>query len=142
MQRAKVFNKKKRNNKGDIPEKAVIYILSLQDEEIKSVRVKDVADAVKIDRAYLSRVFKSTLRISLTRFIKREKLYRAFFALEKEQDINVRDLSDRLGFPGIRSFEREFECFFLVKPGRYKELVKQRQKQPDVNLLDRYCFPL
>lgn len=121
---------------------AVVYILSLTDKELRSLQLKDVARAVQTGSIFLSKVFKNTLRISLAEFIKREKLNRAFYTLEKERNIRVKDLANRLGFPGLHHFEQEFENYFLIDPGSYKELVGKRKKQQNNHLPDCFCSPL
>lgn len=121
---------------------AVVFILNRPDEGMKDLSAKNVATAVGLDKAALTKAFRRTLGISLTGFIERERLYRALFALETKPHISSGDLAVRLGFSGSEAFEKEFEDFFLVPPRKYKEFVKKRDRQAGVCLPDHICAPL
>jgi AraC-like DNA-binding protein len=117
------FDGSKRKRWEKMTDSAVVYILNLPDEGMKNLSDEKVAAAVCINKASLSKAFRHTLRISLTGFIKRERLYRALFTLETEPQMKINDLADRLGFSLNGGFEKEFEAFFLITPQKYKKLV-------------------
>lgn len=121
---------------------AVVVILNCPDEGVKDLSADNVSAAVQSQQSLLDKAFRRTLRISLTGFIKREKLYRALFALETEPLITIEDLAKRLGFTAGKAFEKEFEGFFLVAPQKYKELVKKRAQQTRGCPPDHICAPL
>ena len=68
-------------NTSDIAEQAVAYILAMEDGQIKNLKPEDVAAAINKNLIFLSWIFKIFCRISPGKYILREKLYRAFFAL-------------------------------------------------------------
>lgn len=109
------------------------FILTLKDEEIKDLKINDTAKAAAIDNLELSRTFKNKLGISVTEFIKREIIYRAVFAIDKEPDITINDLAERFGFTTLDEFEKEFFKYYLIKPARYKELAAFRAHSPVSN---------
>ena len=125
----KLFNTGKSKKWEKMTDAAVVYILNLPDEGMKDLSAESAAAAVRLDKCSLTKAFRRILRISLTGFIKREKLYRALFTLETESHIRIGDLAKRLGFAARDGFEREFEDFFLIAPQKYKELVKRRHQQ-------------
>ncbi|MGD2089902.1 MAG: helix-turn-helix domain-containing protein [Candidatus Aminicenantes bacterium] len=103
-------------------ERAVKFILTRNLEELAYLTETQVANKVGVNKTYLCRIFRAVQDISIDRFILREKLHRAVFMLEKMPEISIETLSVKLGFPGTEYFIREFENYFAVKPGRYKEL--------------------
>ena len=112
-------------NKSNIAEQAVAYILTMEDGQIKNLKPEDVAAAINKNFMLLSWIFKIFYRISPGRYILREKLYRAFFLIEAGSDISIPELSERLGFTGVTDFENEFENYYCITPGRYRELMQK-----------------
>lgn len=112
-------------NHSTIAEEAVSYILAMEDGQIKNLKPGDVAAAINKNLMLLSWIFRIFLRISPGKYILREKLYRAFFSIEADSDISVQKLSERLGFAGVTHFEREFENYYCITPGRYRKLMRK-----------------
>ena len=112
----------------DYVKRAIEFIISRKDEEIKNLKPKDVAKAVNININLLSSLFEQKQNISISGFIRREKIHIAYFTLEKNQDVLIPELSERLGFKTLQKFEKEFEKYYDVSPGRFKENVKKRNK--------------
>ncbi|MFC2155933.1 hypothetical protein ACFLRB_05545 [Acidobacteriota bacterium] len=119
--------KEGKEKKESLIEQAVAYIIPLKDEEIRNLTAEGVAAAIQTDLKQLAPAFEKDQKISIPGFIKREKVYRAYFALNKGIDIAIPELSERLGFASIDEFEKEFENNIFVKPGEYKEFVKKRK---------------
>jgi transcriptional regulator GlxA family with amidase domain len=90
--------------------------------------ITDAAAALGTECTLLSREFLLDQKITFERFVEREKLYRAAFALEKERYITVRSLSGRLGFATVHDFVKTFEEYFLIDPQRYRLLVRNRAR--------------
>ena len=107
-------------------ERAVAYIFSLRNEEIRILTAEDLAAAIQTGLNELAPVFEKDQKISIPGFIKREKVYRAYFILHKGIDISIPELSERLGFASTAEFEEAFETYILVKPGKYKEIVRKK----------------
>ena len=118
--------KERKEEKESLIEKAIAYIIPLKDEEIRNLTAGDVAAAIQTGLDELAPVFEKDQKISIPGFIKREKVYRAYFALNKGIDIAVPELSERLGFASVAEFEEAFETYILVKPGKYKEIVRKK----------------
>ena len=86
-----------------------------------------MAAAIQTDLKQLAPAFEKEQKISIPGFIKREKLYRAYFFLNKEIDIAIPELSKQLGFASTAEFENEFKNYVFVKPEEYKEFVKKKK---------------
>lgn len=107
----------------DIVEAATSFILTRTDKELSNLVLQDTAAAIEVDGSLLSKEFELNLKITFEKFVAREKVHRAAFALEKEKDIAIEKLAKRLGYTTIREFELAFEDYFLVEPQMYRELI-------------------
>jgi len=106
-------------------EEALIYILSKKDDELIDLKSM-VAVANNTTQIQKSREFKNSQKLSIPSFIEREIIHRALFQLEKDKKVTVKKLAKKLGFRTTKDFEITFEKYLLIKPSRYKELVKMR----------------
>lgn len=111
--------------KKKLSERAVDFILSLETEELKNLTELKVAKRIGANRSYLSHSFKSNQNISLSEFVKREKIHRALFVLENDYEKSIDELSNELGFLRVRDFIMEFKNLVAIEPDKYRELRKQ-----------------
>ena len=112
----------------DVAEQATAFILTRSDREISNLNITETAASLGTECAFLSQEFLLDQKITFERFVEREKLYRAAFALEIEGYITVGSLSKRLGFVTVRDFVKTFEDYFLIDPRRYQLLVRNRAR--------------
>jgi AraC-like DNA-binding protein len=106
-----------------ISHRVVEFVLTRKLEELSTLTREEISEALSLDPVKMTRVFESDQHISLDRFIIREKMYRAFFLIERNHGITIEELAKKMGFLQTREFAREFETYFLIDPGKYKELV-------------------
>ena len=111
-----------------ISHRVVEFILTRKPEELSMLTGQKIAAALGLDLLIMTRAFESDQHISLDRFIVREKMYRAFFLIEKNHGITIEELAKKMGFLHTCEFAKEFETHFLIDPGKYKELVLQNTK--------------
>lgn len=111
--------------KKKISDRAVDFILSRENEELKNLTEFKVAKGIGANRSYLSQSFKIDRNITLSKFVKREKIHRALFILEKEHDKSIRELSGELGFLKVKDFIMAFKSHVAIAPEKYRELRKQ-----------------
>jgi YesN/AraC family two-component response regulator len=121
-----------RKRRISMAEKAAEFILKMEDEKIRFLAAKDVAKRLNKNLILLSPVFFLFQKISLSKYIIREKIYRAYFILEKDQEIPAKNLSERLGFVSPQVFKDEFEKFFCVKPEMYQKIKKENKRSSDI----------
>jgi AraC-like DNA-binding protein len=126
------MSRKKVLEKENLTEPAIAYILTRKDEDIRNLKAEDLAASLKIDLDQLSALFEKEQKISIPVFIEREKICRAYFVLHKGLDIAIPELSERLGFASSALFEKSFEKYIFIKPGKYKELIKQMKNREPV----------
>ena len=108
--------------KKNISDRAVEFILTRRIEELKNLTVEKIAQRIGVNRFYLSLSFLIGRKISLPNFILREKMHEAFFILEKDQRIPLDELSRKLGFMRFEDFNMEFEKYFAISPGRFRDI--------------------
>ncbi|MFC2156062.1 hypothetical protein ACFLRB_06205 [Acidobacteriota bacterium] len=134
------YNDKWMKEKGDKPwetdvaEQATAFILTRSDQELSDLNIKDTATALGTECAFLSQEFLLYQGITFERFMEREKLYRAVFALEIDRYLTVGGLSKRLGFTTVRNFVKTFEDYFLIDPWRYQLLIRNKARYSHKNL--------
>ena len=109
-------------NENDISEEMVHYVLTLDTQELSTLTSQKVAEVFGLNSKEVNRAFASTQELSLDQFIMREKMYRAFFIIERNSEISLNQLAREMGFYSLRDFEKEFETLLLIHPARYKEL--------------------
>lgn len=108
----------------EISEQAIVFILTRNNEELKNLTDVEIAKNIGVNSSFLSNRFKKDQKISLSDFILREKLYRAYFILRKDDEKPIDELSRELGFSNVEDFDSEFEKFFAISPKVYKEIRK------------------
>lgn len=118
-------------NTGEITP-AGITAASLDDELIKKAlpvveknmnksgySVNELASELALSRRQLSRRFRSIIGMAPAEFICFVRLKRAAQLL-KESQYNISEISDKVGFSTIRSFNRNFKEKFGVTPTQYR----------------------
>ena len=114
--------KKKKNIDSTLSERVVELILTRNIESLGRLTEEKIAETLEISPTYLLKIFETDQRISLSRFILREKIRRAFFILEKDHTISIEELSRKLGFRQTNDFSREFKKFIAIEPTKFKNL--------------------
>lgn len=107
-----------------ISPRVVEFILTRELNELSTLTPGKISEALGLNPVEMTLAFESDQHIPLDRFILREKMYRAFFLVEKNHEITIEELAKKTGFHQTHEFAKEFETVFLIDPGKYKELVK------------------
>lgn len=105
-----------------ISRQVVKFILTCKNEELQYLTETEVAKRIGINRQYLSRRFKNDRDISISDFILREKIYRAYFILRENSRVDIDELSRTLGFLKVDDFDMEFEKYFAINPEKLRAL--------------------
>ena len=82
--------------------------------------VDDLATSLAFSRRQLSRKFQSIIGLSPSEFILSIRIKRAAQLL-KDSQYNISEISDRVGFSTIRSFNQNFKDEFGITPTQYRE---------------------
>lgn len=96
-----------------------IYILS---------GVQDVVKKFGVSQTYLGSLFRKYKGMSVNTFITNVKMERAKKLLEKENELLIRDISERLGYRDQFYFSRVFRAYTGMPPSDYVEMQKKETK--------------
>lgn len=99
---------------------ALNYITEHIGEDIK---VKDITDYLYVSRSYLSKLFSSTMGLSIHQYIIKKKLYLAKQELLSGSSIN--NIYQKYGFGNYSSFFRAFKNEFGLSPRSLLKAEKQ-----------------
>lgn len=98
-------------------EPAIEYIISNSE---KKTTVSDVADYLKIDRSYLSRVFNEYMGISIKKYI-----YNYHMDIAKSfltySDLSIRDIAIAVGYDDPLDFTKAFHRTYGMSPSKWRD---------------------
>ena len=102
--------------------KAVAYIQSHLGD---SLTVPLIASQVNYSRAYLSKVFRNCLGMSVMEYVEEERI-RMAKQLLAENELSVTDISRRLGFSSVHYFSRRFRIRTGSAPVQYAASLQSK----------------
>lgn len=98
----------------------------------KKLTVKDVADFVGIDKAYLSRLFKQYKSISTKQYMTAVKLDTAALYL-KNKNISIKEAAVSVGYPDQLEFSKAFKGRFKSSPAQWRKTEFWEQSVREYN---------
>lgn len=87
--------------------------------------VRDVVEALKIDRSYLYRLFKDKTGVSVSDYITRTRISKAEVLLSNGS-LSVKDVAYSVGFPDQMYFSRVFKKINGRTPTQFREMFVQK----------------
>lgn len=112
----------------DIVDLIARYILELQLDDLRVIKIKDIAGKFNINPSFLSRKFKARHNYTLCAFIQMEKIQRAVTLLQQVKSLRIDELSERLGYSSTEYFIRSFKKKMGVPPNIYRKCRNCRTK--------------
>jgi two-component system response regulator YesN len=100
------------------------HIMRLPDRDFARLTTKQLAERFAVSRGHLSRLFHLECRMTLTTFIRRQKLLRAERLLLKNKQLSVRAVSAELGYSDCQYFIERFKEHWGETPARYRRLLE------------------
>jgi len=101
------------------------YVVRLPADDFAALTVKMLAEHFNVSRCHISRRFHDERGMTLTTFIKRQKLLRAEHLLAADSDVTVKQLALRLGYADYQYFIARFKEQWGESPGRYRKLLAE-----------------
>jgi len=99
----------------------VFNIVKFVDANIVTItRISDIAKKFNYSPAYISRIFKEKMGITLREYVNKKKV-EASIELLKSGKFSVSEVADRLHFDSYRSFYRKFKHIVGISPTLYNE---------------------
>ena len=102
-------------NDGDI-----IKVLAYVEENYKNSSLAELAQNLHYDFYWLSKEIKSRTGKTYTEIVQQKRLSQACFLLETT-DLNISDISNRIGYSNVSYFHRIFNRSFGTSPRGYRE---------------------
>lgn len=90
----------------------------------RRLSLSDVADALKVNPSYISRLFKQQTGRNMTDYIRSQKLTKAKKLL-KSGGYTVTEISDLFGFSSVHYFSSCFKKQFGIAPGKYAQMLHE-----------------
>lgn len=89
----------------------------------ESVTVKDIAKALYMNAHYLGEYFKKHNGITVKDYLQSIRMQKAF-ALLREGNMTVSEISDAVGFDTVQYFSTKFKAYYGISPIKYIEKLK------------------
>lgn len=103
-----------------------------QNHYLEPVTIKDMAAALDLSGSYISHVFSGTLKISFPAYINGLRLYDALILLGTT-NLSVTAISEKAGFPTLRTFNRVFQEYTGQTPVQWRKChPKSSFSNPDI----------
>jgi len=112
--------------KHTISDRVVEFVLNCSIEQFQNLTVSKLAEIFRVHRCYLSRKFKNDKDFTICEFLLREKLFRAVELLKRDNELTIRELSEKMGFSNSNYFIRIFRRHFGISPGRYRKYINRK----------------
>lgn len=97
-------------------QKIIIYIKNHIDEEHN---INSLSERFYISRSSLSRLFNDTMQMGVSQYITQQRLSHACFLLSTTS-MSITEISEKVGFRSLSSFNRNFLKFQGVSPRNYR----------------------
>jgi two-component system response regulator YesN len=102
--------------------KAIDYILR---HYAGDLTLSKVADAVFVSEYYLSHLFRKEMNITFSDYICRVRIDRAKELLKKEPPVQIREISEKVGFNDANYFAKIFKKLAGVTPREYQGFFRE-----------------
>lgn len=89
----------------------------------RRLSLSDIADALKLNPSYISRLFKQQTGRNMTDYIRSQKLTKAKKLL-KSGGYTVTEISELFGFSSVHYFSSCFKKQFGIAPGKYAQMLR------------------
>lgn len=101
------------------------FVVQLPENQLAALTIKMLAEHFEVSRCHISHTFHTERGMTLTMFIKRQKLLRAEHLLAADRDVTIKELASRLGYADHKYFIARFREQWGESPGRYRKLFAE-----------------
>lgn len=109
------------------PSKADAAVAYIAEHYREDISVEQIADAVQLNPAYLSRLFKQSTGKTVLEHLTLVRLARSKTLL-RETSLNLSEIAQQIGYNNANSFIRFFRKYEGVTPGEFRKLQGQASK--------------
>lgn len=101
----------------------IMEIMAFIDENYyEKLSSREIADKYNLSYGYLARIFKDTTGMTLSQYIKHQRLENAINDL-RFSSLNITQIALKNGFSDYKSFDKMFKERYKMKPSAYKEKI-------------------
>ena len=100
----------------------VEYVINISIDELSELTVKKIADKFCMSYSYLSRSFFKSKGVRLSKFISFIKLTKSLQMMYIYPELQIREISKKVGFESSIYFSRTFKEWFGKNPARFRKL--------------------
>ena len=90
----------------------------------KKITIKDISEIFHYNEEYITRLFKEYFNISLTEYIKQEKINHALSLLTRTNK-NIKEIAAEVGFDSVDYFSKVFKSYMGLAPLQYRNQLKK-----------------
>lgn len=94
----------------------------IQKHYVEDISMQDAAEAMNYSNAYFCKLFKQGFHMSFTTYLTEYRIEKAK-GLLVDITVNVKDISDRVGYKDSNYFAKVFKRVVGVTPSEYRILV-------------------
>ena len=92
----------------------------IKENYMKKITLEDISEHVYLSRAYLSRIFKEEMDISLVNYINKIRVEKSKILL-RDHSLSLAGIANLVGFDDQSYFSKVFKSATGMTPGRYRE---------------------
>ncbi|MGE5340872.1 MAG: helix-turn-helix transcriptional regulator [Candidatus Omnitrophota bacterium] len=111
--------KRGRKKKENLVDKVVAFIIDSELEDLGKLTIKGLAERFAVSHSHLSREFVAARNMKLREFVLRVKLLKCAMLMHQNNEISVKELSNKMGIENPEYFNKVFKEHFGDAPSRY-----------------------
>ena len=92
----------------------------------KPISLSEVANALEVNPAYLSSVFKSERGEPYSKYLLRLRMERAALLLRTHTAAKVGDIAGEVGYLSVKHFDSVFKKYYGMTPNTYRSSMAKR----------------
>ncbi|MBO4765278.1 MAG: helix-turn-helix domain-containing protein [Bacteroidales bacterium] len=100
-----------------------------------NVKILEIADALKTNKSYLSRIINSHFKKNFSQFINWYRVREAMDHFIKDNSIDIATMADKSGFKSLTTFNTSFTRYTGMTPGewckKFKNVAKNEMVKKD-----------
>lgn len=101
----------------------VLHYLSTQYAE--PITIENMAQHLGYNRAYLSRLFKKSTRVSPATFLLKYRVDKARLLMRERQELTIEQIAASTGFHDALYFSKQFRRFYRMSPTSYRDQLQK-----------------
>jgi len=94
-------------------------LLYVEENYSRDCSLKGLAESLKYDYPYLSKLFAGQLNMTFTNYLNNYRIFQACYLLKNSQQ-SIGDIAEKCGYHNLRTFHRNFRAIVSITPKAYR----------------------